>query len=107
MSAEVLERYLPGARELRVVLRERIVDRELLLLLEHEQRATSELLGHGADREHCPRRDRRARRDVRDAVAARKNDLAILHDADRDADDLLLGDVAADDAVDLVHVDVR
>ena len=107
MAAEVLERDVLRAGEAREVFRDRVVDRELSLLLEHEQRAAGELLCDGADGEHRARRDGRARGDVRDAVAAREHDLAVLHDPDGHADDVLVGDVAANDAVDLVDVEAR
>jgi hypothetical protein len=99
MPAEIEQRDGFGAREVRVVFRHGIGERQLALLGEHQRSAARELLGDRSDREHRAWRDRRFRREIADPVPLRENDFPALHHADREADDLS-GRRAGDDAVD-------
>src|SRR4029079_13988675 len=91
--------------ETREILRDRILERQLLLLGEHQHRATRELLRYRADSEHRARRHRRLGGDVAHAVTLGEDYLPVLHHADREADELLLGDGPANDAVELLRFD--
>ena len=75
MAAEVVERDVGRARQLRVVLRDRIGERELAVLLERERGGAHELLGDRADRERGVVGDRGPAL-LRGAVAAREHGLA-------------------------------
>ena len=105
MPAEVEQGDVGCAREIGEVFRDAIIERQCVLLVEHEQQAASELLRDRADREHRLRSDRIARLEVARAVAAREHDLAVLHHADRQSDDVLVDDRLSDDAVELRRVD--
>src|SRR5690349_18379986 len=107
MAAEILEGDLARSREPWIVFGDRVVDGQLVLLLQHQQRAAGELLRYRTDGEHRVRRDWRGILKVGDTVATREDDLTVLHDADRDADDVFVGDLATNDAVDLRRVDAR
>src|ERR1051326_5522608 len=105
MSAQILERDVLRSRQARIPLRYGIVYRELVLLLQHQQRAAGELLRDRTDGEHRVRRHRRGGLDVGQAVTACEDDLAVLHDADGNPDDVLVGNLLAEDAVDLRWID--
>ena len=80
---------------------DRIGERQLLLVGENHQRRAGELLRHGADGEHRARRHRVGGAERLDAVALGEDDLAVLHDADGQADEMFVGNGAANDAVEL------